>query len=89
MILTALRFYGLFTVYLSYEEVMSVTLFDVNGRNEKTTTTITTKKSRHIQIDHKFYCSIYPTSNATVSLKDGFAVWLQSQKKDFLPIIYY
>ena len=53
---------------------MSVTLFDVNGRNEKTTTTITTKKSRHIQIDHKFYCSIYPTSNATVSLKDGFAV---------------
>ena len=74
MILTALRFYGLFTVYLSYEEVMSVTLFDVNGRNEKTTTTITTKKSRHIQIDHKFYCSIYPTSNAAVSLKDGFAV---------------
>ena len=89
MILTALRFYGLFTVYLSYEEVMSVTLFDVNGRNEKATTTITTKKSRHIQIDHEFYCSIYPTSNATVSLKDGFAVWRQSQKKDFLPIIYY
>ena len=53
---------------------MSVTLFDVNGRNEKTTTAITTKKSRHIQIDHEFYCSIYPTSNATVSLKDGFAV---------------
>ena len=53
---------------------MSVTLFDVNGRNEKATTTITRKKSRHIQIDHEFYCSIYPTSNATVSLKDGFAV---------------
>ena len=36
-------------------------------------------KSRHIQIDHPFYCSIYPTNNAMVSLKDGFTVWRQSK----------
>ena len=46
-------------------------------------------KPRHIQIDHAFYCSIYPTSNAMVSLKDVFTVWRQSQKKDFLPITYF
>ena len=39
-------------------------------------------KSRHIQIDHAFYCSIYPTNNAVVSLKDGFIVPCQSQKED-------
>ena len=45
-------------------------------------------KSRHIQIDHAFYCSIYPTNNAVVSLKDGFTVQRQSQKEDYLSIIY-
>ena len=45
-------------------------------------------KSRHIQIDHAFYCSIYPTNSAMVSWKDGFTVWRQSQKEDFLWIIY-
>ena len=36
-------------------------------------------KSRHIQIDHRFYCSIYPTNNTMVSIKDGFTVWHQTQ----------
>ena len=31
-------------------------------------------KSRHIKIDHPFYCSIRPTNNVMVSLKDGFTV---------------
>ena len=31
-------------------------------------------KSRHIQIGHAFYCSIYPTNSAMISLKDGFTV---------------
>ena len=31
-------------------------------------------KSRHIQIDHAFRCSIYPTNNAMVSVKDDFTV---------------
>ena len=40
-------------------------------------------KLRHIQIDHAFYCT-----RSMVSLKDGFTVWRQSQKEDFLSIIY-
>ena len=40
-------------------------------------------KPRHIQSDHMFYCSIYLTNNAMVSLKDGFTAGRQSQKKDF------
>ena len=43
----------------------------------------------HIQSDHAFYCcSIYPTSNAMVSLKYSFTVLRQSQKKIFLSITY-
>ena len=45
-------------------------------------------KSHHIQINHAFYCSFYPTKNAMVSLKDGLPVWRQDQKEDFLSIIY-
>ena len=49
------------------------------------------KKSPHIQIYYALYCSIYPTNNAIVSLKEGFTVWRQSQKEDIdiLSIIYY
>ena len=36
-------------------------------------------QARHIQVDHLLYCSIKPTNNAMVSLKDGFTVWRQSQ----------
>ena len=43
-------------------------------------------KLRHIKIDHALYCSIQPTNNSMVSLKDGFTVWRQSQKEDFLSI---
>ena len=57
----------------------------VNERNQNKSKT----KSRHIQIDHAFYCSIYPINNAMVSLKDGLTIWHQSQKEDFLPIIYW
>ena len=32
------------------------------------------KKSCLIQIEHSFHCSIYPTNNVMVSLKDGFTV---------------
>ena len=42
----------------------------VNERNRKKDQT----KSRHLQIDHVFHCSIYPRNNAMVSLKDGFTV---------------
>ena len=49
----------------------------------------TKTKSRHIQSDHAFCCSILPTKNASVSLKDDYTVWRQSQKEDFLSIIYY
>ena len=44
-------------------------------KNESTT------KSRHIH-DQAFYCSILPTNNVTVSLKDGFTFWRHSQKED-------
>ena len=57
----------------------------VNERNQNKNKT----KSRHIQIDFRLYCSIQPTDNAMVSLKDGFTVWRQSQKEYFLSIIYY
>ena len=57
----------------------------VNERNQNKNKT----KSRHIQIDHAFYCSIQPTSNAMVSLKDGFTIQYQSQNEDFLSVIYY
>ena len=45
-------------------------------------------KSRHIQIDRAFYCSIYPTNSAMVSLKNDFTVWHESQLEDFLLILY-
>ena len=45
-------------------------------------------KSGHVQICHAFYCSIQPTSNAMVSLMEGFTVRRQSEKEDFLSIIY-
>ena len=40
-------------------------------------------KLRHIQIDNAFFCT-----RSMVSLKDGFTVYRQSQKEDFLSIIY-
>ena len=39
------------------------------------------KKPHYIQIDDAFYCSIYATNSAMVSLKDGFTVWRQRQKE--------
>ena len=54
----------------------------VNERNQN-------KKSCLIQIETSFHFLIYPTNNAMVSLKDGFTVWRQSQKEDFLPVISY
>ena len=42
----------------------------VNERNQNKNKT----KSRHIQIDFRLYCSIQPTNNAMVSLKDGLTV---------------
>ena len=42
----------------------------------------------HIQIDHAFYCSIQPTNNAMVSLKDGFTVQYQIRKENFLSAMY-
>ena len=55
-----------------------------NERNQNKNKT----KLRHIQIDHTLFCSIQPTNNAMVSLKDGSTVWRQSQKEDFLSLIY-
>ena len=46
------------------------------------------KKSCLNQIEHSFHCSIYPTNNGMVSLNDGFTVSRQSQKEDFLSILY-
>ena len=40
-------------------------------------------KSCLIQIEYLLHCSIYPTKNADVSLKDAFTFWYQSQKEDF------
>ena len=54
----------------------------MNKRNQN-------KKSCLIQIEYSFHCSIYPTNNAMVSLKDAFTFWRQSQKEDFLSIINY
>ena len=54
----------------------------VNERNQN-------KKSCLIQIEYSFHCLIYPTNNTMVSLKDGFTVWRQSQKEDFLSTINY
>ena len=60
-------------------------IVDVNEWNQNKNKT----KSRFIQIYHAFYCSIYSTNNAVVSLKDGFTdVRRQIQKENFLPIIY-
>ena len=56
----------------------------VNERNQNKNKT----KLCHIQIDHAYYCSIQPANNAMVSLKDGFTVQYQSQKEDFLTVIY-
>ena len=53
------------------------------------TNEIKTKSLVFIQIEHSFHCLIYPTNNTMVSLKDGFTVWLQSQKEDFLSTINY
>ena len=47
----------------------------MNERNQNKSKT----KSRHIQIDHTFCCSIQATTNAIVSLKDDFTAWRQSQ----------
>ena len=44
----------------------------VNEQNQKNNKT----KSRHIQIDHVFYFSIYLSNHAMVSLKDALTVWL-------------
>ena len=55
-----------------------------NERNQNKNKT----KSRHIQIDHVFYCLIQPTNNTMVSLKDSFTVRYQSQKEDFLSVVY-
>ena len=45
-------------------------------------------KSRHIQINHTFYCSFQPTNNALVSLNDSFTAWRQCQMEDFFSILY-
>ena len=50
----------------------------VNERNQNK------NKTKHVT-DQALYCSIYPTN---VSLKDGCTLWRQSQKEDFLSIIY-
>ena len=47
-------------------------------RNKKNKT-----KSRHIQIDHAFYCSIQPTNNVMASLNDGF-IMISEVKGRFL-----
>ena len=44
----------------------------VNERNQNKNET---KSRRHIQIDNAFYCYIYFTNNAIVSLNVGFTVW--------------
>ena len=54
-----------------------------NGACERTKS-----KQKQNQIDHALYCLIQPTNNVMVSLKDGFTVWRQSQKENFLSIIY-
>ena len=59
----------------------------VNEQNQ--TKKLKKTESCHIQIDHVFYCSIQPTIHAMASLKDGFIVWHQSKKEDFLSIIYH
>ena len=41
----------------------------------------TKTKSCHIQIDHTFYSSIYPTNNAIVSLKDDFNLCPQVKER--------
>ena len=51
----------------------------VNERNQNKNK----NKSRHIQVDHGFCCSV-----VVVSMQDGFTVWRQSQKEDFLLIIH-
>ena len=56
----------------------------VNERNQNKNKT----KWRHIQISHSLYCSIQPTNNPIVSLKDCLTIWRQSQKEDFLSIIH-
>ena len=66
-----------YEMYFTYNRTVHV-----NERNQN-------KKSCLIQIEHLFHCLIYPRNNAMVSLKDGFTVWRQSQKEDFLSIINY
>ena len=66
-----------FAIRLFYLHNMKI----VHGNKNKT-------KSRHMQIDLALYCSIQLTNSAMLSLKDGVTVWSQSQKKDFLSIIY-
>ena len=45
------------------------------GSYERTTSKQKQNQARHIQINHEFYCSIWPTNNAMASLKDDFFVW--------------
>ena len=57
---------------------------------ERTKSKLKQNQERHIQIDHAFYCLIQPTNNGMVSLKSvqRQSKDVQSQKKDFLSIIY-
>ena len=45
-----------------------------NRVRERTKSKQKQNQARHIQIDHAVYCSIQPTNNSVVSLKDGFPV---------------
>ena len=40
----------------------------------------------HIQIDLAFYCLIWLSNNAMVTIKDALTVWGQRQNEDFLSI---
>ena len=51
-----------------------------HGVCERTKSKQKQNQARHIKIDHPFYCSIKPTNNAMVSLKDGFTVWRQKSR---------
>ena len=69
----------------------AINLLAVFAQLEKVNKLCNNNHTMHVndqnQIDHELYCSIWPTNNALISLKDGFAVWGQIQKEDFLSII--
>ena len=44
-------------------------------------------KSRHVQIDYAFL--LFDLVYKQCTWKDGFTIWRQSKKKDFLSITYY